>query len=62
MAARLSAATEQGILPPSLLSRPEGPEFDFTTHYGDIADPRFAAAITQIDKAVDRESLLRPTE
>jgi hypothetical protein len=62
MAARLSVATEQDILPRALLDQEEGIAFDFKRQYGNIDDPRFKNAITQIDKVLDRESLTRPVE
>ncbi len=62
MSARLSVATARDILPRSLLTRQEGTAFDFTGQYGDIEDPRFAAAMRQIDKVLDREGLSRPAD
>jgi hypothetical protein len=58
MAARLSRATQNDILPSALLAKEEGPDFDFARQYGGLEDPRYAAAIQTIDAALDREGLL----
>jgi hypothetical protein len=58
MAARLSRATQNDILPSALLAKEEGPDFDFARQYGGLEDPRYAAAIQAIDAALDREGLL----
>lgn len=59
MAARLSRATQNDILPSALLAKEEGPDFDFARQYGGLEDPRYAAAIQTIDAALDREGILK---
>jgi hypothetical protein len=60
VALRLATATQEEILPPSLLSLGEGPSVDFVKNYGSLDDPRFAQAVKDIDLVLDQKGLLRP--
>lgn len=62
MAMRLATATQDQILPPSLLSLEEGPGVDFVKDYGGLDDPRFTQAVKNIDMVLDQKGLLRPSE
>jgi hypothetical protein len=60
MARRLSGATADAILPPSLLSLEEGPGVDFVGRYGSLDDPRFAGVVKEVDVVLDRQGLVLP--
>lgn len=58
-AARLARASANDILPAELLMNEEGPNSGFAAKYGNIDDPRYAAAVARIDAILYRRSILR---
>ena len=61
MAKRLSRATQEEILPPSLLAMEEGLSENFIEQYGGIDDARFLQTLSQIDRILNERGLVRPT-
>lgn len=59
MAARLSRATANDVLPVKLLAKKEGLYAEFTQDYGGLDDPRYAQAVREIDAVLDAEGLSR---
>jgi hypothetical protein len=58
IAAQLASATAQGLLPVSLLERPESlTNAEFVRRFGGIDDPRYRAAVKRIDQVLKRDAI-----